>query len=140
MPRIQTRRILIGDVDSAGIAFTGRLIAIALEGFELGMHSLGVDFAGMVRECAYLTPVVHLDANFAKPMRHGDTIHLELACERIGDCSFTIRINLIPDGVSTPAATVSIVSACIDGATHTAIPIPTTLATCLNLIRIDTSG
>lgn len=124
MPRITTRRLLIGDVDSAGIAFTGRIIDIAMEVLEQGLHQVGIDFATMIKEGACGVPLVHLEADFKRPMRHGDAIHGELVCEQIGTSSYTTRIDLILDATGTLAASVRSVAVCVDPRTEQSIPLP----------------
>jgi acyl-CoA thioesterase FadM len=125
MPRIATRRLLIGDVDSAGIAFTGRIIAIAMEVLEQGFHQVGIDFAAMLKAGRYGAPMVHLEADFKQPMRHGDAIHGELVCEHIGTSSYTTRVDLVLDDGGAVAASVRFIAACVDAQPPMrSIPIP----------------
>jgi acyl-CoA thioesterase FadM len=124
MTRVCTRPILIGDVDSAGIAFTGRLIAIALEVLEQGLAAAGLDWSRLLREGRYGAPLVHLDADFKRPLRHGEVIHGAVVCECIGESSYTCRVDLIAAEAQDVAASVRFVAACIDAHSFTAIAVP----------------
>ena len=124
MPRVCTRRILIGDVDSAGIAFTGRLVAIAMEVLEQGLAAAGLDWAALLRTGRYSAPMVHLEADFLRPLRHGEQIYGDLICERIGESSYTCRVDLIAPDSAAVAASVRFIAACVDGRAFTAVPVP----------------
>lgn len=140
MARICTRRVLIGDVDSAGIAFTGRLIAIALEIHEEGLRSIGIDFSTMISQGTLGVPIVHLETDFKKPLRHGDTFHGELVCERIGDSSYGLRIDLVLEPTNTIAATIRLVSVCVDRPTMTSVPMTAEMRAQLQRILVPKVG
>lgn len=138
MARISTRRLLIGDVDSAGIAFTGRIIDIAMEVLEQGLHEVGVDFAAMIKAGHFGVPLVHLEADFRRPMRHGDAIHGELVCERIGTSSYTTRVDLVLEPAGEVAASVRFIAACVDPqAGMTSIPLPAAVRASLERLIVD---
>jgi acyl-CoA thioesterase FadM len=124
MPRICTRRILIGDVDSAGIAFTVRIIGIAMEVLEEALVSAGLEWSRILREGRFGAPMVHLETDFLYPLRHGDLIHGDMVCERIGDSSYTCRVDLRQIEADRLAASVRFIAACIDNQTFTTIPVP----------------
>lgn len=118
------RRMQINDIDAAGIAFTGRLVTIAMEGMEEGLARLGMDFAAILREGRYGFPIVHLEADFRRPFRHGDRVDVRIACDGIGERSYTIRVELRPAGGAAPSATLRFTAAVIDTATFTAVAVP----------------
>lgn len=121
--RVSSRRLALADIDAAGIAFSGRLVVIALEALEAGLSVNGLDFATLIRERRYGVPLVHLEADFRHPLRHGDPVELDLVCERIGEHSYTCRVDLVQaDG--TVAAQVRFVAAVVDMATFRATAVP----------------
>jgi 4-hydroxybenzoyl-CoA thioesterase len=126
MPHAHTHLILINDVDAAGVAFFARLVAIAHEGYEHALAAAGLPIAALIREGRYGLPVVHIESDFAHPVRHGDVLVATVACERIGGSSYACRIDLVieAEGRSTPAATVRQVHACIDVARGASTPLP----------------
>lgn len=124
MPRVSSRRMLLSDIDSAGIAYTGRLITIAMETLELGLAQAGLDFAAIIREGRFGVPLVHVEADFKRPFRHGDIVDLHLCCDEIGTRSYTCRVELRPEGGATASATLRFTAAVIDMASFTSVPVP----------------
>ncbi len=129
--RVCDRRLLIHDIDAAGIAFTGRLVTIAIEVLEQGLGLAGIEVAAVLREGRWAAPLVHLEADFKRPLRHGDVVGCDLVCETIGERSYTCRIDLRPAGAVEPAASVRIVSAVIDARSFSAVPVPAELRAAL---------
>jgi acyl-CoA thioesterase FadM len=110
MPIVQ-RRILLNDIDAAGVAFSARIIAIAHESFEQAMADAGAPLEGLIAARVGL-PLVHVDADFHAPLRHGDLATITVACARIGNGSVTIAIGIARG--DRPAASVRQVHACVD--------------------------
>lgn len=124
MALVITRRMQINDIDAAGIAFTGRLVTIAMEGMEEGLARSGMDFAAIIRAGSFGFPIVHLEADFKRPFRHGDTVDVRISCDGIGDRSYVIKAELRPTGSETPSATLRFTAAVIDMATFKATAVP----------------
>lgn len=121
--RVASRRLALADIDAAGIAFSGRLVTIALEALEAGLSRAGLDFATVIRDGRFGVPLVHLEADFRRPLRHGDAVELDLVCERIGEHSYTCRVDLVPaDGAV--AASVRFVAAVVDLTTFRPCAVP----------------
>jgi 1,4-dihydroxy-2-naphthoyl-CoA hydrolase len=133
--RVCDRRLLIHDIDAAGIAFTGRLVTIAIEVLEQGLGLAGIDVAAVLRERRWAAPLVHLEADFKRPLRHGDAIACDLVCETIGERSYTCRIDLTPAGAAEPAASVRVVAAVIDPVGFQAVAVPPGLRAALERLR-----
>lgn len=131
MALVCTRRILIGDVDGAGVAYTGRLIALALEVLELGWAQAGLDLAAMLRAGRLALPLVNLTADFAAPLRHGETVACHLLAGEAGTTSCSCVVELRPEGAAAPAAQVRCTAVCIDGSTFRAVPLPDDLRAAL---------
>jgi len=110
MPTCQ-RRILLNDIDAAGVAFSARIIAIAHESFEQACAASGAALEQLIAARVGL-PLVHVEADFHAPMRHGDLIDIDVHCARIGGGSVTIAISLRRG--SKPTATVRQIHACVD--------------------------
>lgn len=124
MPRVCTRRMLINDIDAAGIAYTGRLVTIALEALESGLADAGMDFAAMLREKRYGVPLVHVEADFKRPFRHGERVDIDLWCTGIKTHSYTCRVDLLPAGGTLVAASLRFTAAVIEMATFTSVEVP----------------
>jgi 1,4-dihydroxy-2-naphthoyl-CoA hydrolase len=88
------RRVLINDVDAAGVVFFARAMAIAHEVYEQALYAAGLAIDQVVRDARYALPLVKAEAEFAKPLCHGDLIEPTVVCERIGGSSYLVRIEL----------------------------------------------
>jgi acyl-CoA thioesterase FadM len=126
--------MLINDIDAAGIAYTGRLVTIALEALEEGLARTGLDFASMLREGRLGVPLVHISADFKSPFRHGDQVDIDLCCEDIGERSYTCRVDLLPAGRSDAAASLRFTAAVIDMTTFKATAVPPAIRAALERI------
>ena len=104
------RTILINDVDAAGVVFYARAMAIAHEGYELAMAALGISFAEMIRTGAAALPVVRAEADFRRPLRHGDQVRLRVRLAELKSSSYRVVIDLHveEEGKEGEAATVAV--------------------------------
>ncbi|MBA2479390.1 MAG: acyl-CoA thioesterase [Planctomycetes bacterium] len=127
MPTI-TRRVLLNDVDAAGVVFYARIMAIAHECYEEAMAGSGLGLDALIRAGRIGLPLVHADADFSHPLRHGDQVACSVCCETIGTKSFTIRVDLTVLGAEPrAAATVRQIHACVDMDRLQSMPLPADL-------------
>jgi 1,4-dihydroxy-2-naphthoyl-CoA hydrolase len=126
MPYTCTRRILLNDVDAAGVVFFARLVAIAHEAYELALADAGLSLAKLIHDRGHLLPLVHSESDFKHPLRHGEDVHITVRCARIGSSSYTIAIDLaIPGkGQSVLAASMKQIHACVDRDLGESVPLP----------------
>ena len=130
-----TRRILLDDCDAAGVVFGPRITALAHHAYEEALAALGVDFAALIRSGELALPYVHLECEFRAPLRHGDLVDWRVSCSRIGDSSFTMRIEAVVG--TTSCAVVSQTHVAFDPRLRSKVPLPagiraalTTLVAC----------
>jgi 1,4-dihydroxy-2-naphthoyl-CoA hydrolase len=108
-------RVLINDVDAAGVVYFARAMSLAHEFYEEAMRDCGLAIDAVVRDRVYALPLVKAEAEFAKPLCHGDLIEPKVACERIGGSSYTVRIELrVPQRGETPAVVAKQTHVCLD--------------------------
>jgi 1,4-dihydroxy-2-naphthoyl-CoA hydrolase len=121
-----TRRILLNDVDAAGVVFYARIFAIAHEVYEEAMAASGLGLDSLIRAGRIGLPLVHADADFTSPLRHGDEVACAVACEKIGTKSFAMRVDFTVHGGAQPraAATVRQIHACVDMDRLQSTPLP----------------
>jgi 1,4-dihydroxy-2-naphthoyl-CoA hydrolase len=82
-------RVRLHDIDAAGVMFFGHLFRHAHDAYESFMAGLGWPLADLIQTGVRL-PLVHAEADYRQPLRHGEEIRVELACEDLGLSSFTI--------------------------------------------------
>ena len=119
---MSVRRILLNDVDAAGVVFYARIMAMAHEAYEEAMARAGLALDELIRAGRIGLPLVHAEADFSRPLRHGEQVETTVALERVGEKSVTVRIAFAVGGA--PAAVVKQVHACVDMDKLASVPVP----------------
>ena len=111
------------DVDAGGVLFFGRIYDYCHQAYEEFWGAEGVDRAHFFAGAAYLVPIAHSEADYRRPIRHGDRIDVRIDVTRVGRASFTLRYHVTgPEGDLRVEA--STVHAFVDRGTMRPIPIP----------------
>ncbi|MFN3200252.1 MAG: acyl-CoA thioesterase [Bradymonadia bacterium] len=113
------------EVDRAGIAFFGRVFEYCHVVYEELWAALteGKGLITAFDDLGFGTPVVHTSADYKKPMRMGQPLHIALTVSALTERTFTLDYDVRgPDG--TPHATVKVVHVAIDMAAFKSRPLP----------------
>ena len=90
-PLIIRRIVKFGETDAAGVVYTGRFLDYALEAFDTWLR-LVLDLPWPEQAALGIgTPAVSCQLEFARPLRAGDRLDVEVLLDRIGGGSFTVR-------------------------------------------------
>ena len=76
--------------DAAGVIFCSRLLELAHEAYEALLDEAGLNVGRILADGEVLLPVVAVEAEFAKPIRVGDRLQVELRVSRSGDHSYQV--------------------------------------------------
>lgn len=90
----QTITVCLHDIDAAGVMFFAHYFRHAHDVYEAFMASLDQGLPELIRRRSLL-PLVHSEADFKRPVRHGDQLQVFLQLERIGNSSFTVRYRFL---------------------------------------------
>jgi 4-hydroxybenzoyl-CoA thioesterase len=124
MTFVSRQPIRFADIDRAGIVYYPRFFDFwhrALEDFF--NEDVGIMYHRLIDERRIGLPVVHVEADFRRPLAHGDVVAIELSVDRIGGKSVTIRYRMIrPSG--DEAAEGTITHACMNMDSYRAVPVP----------------
>jgi len=82
-------RVQLHDIDAAGVVFFSHTLRHAHDAYEAFMAEMGFSLHDLI-EAKQGLPLVHSEADYLRPMRHGDAVKIRLQVERLGDSSFTI--------------------------------------------------
>jgi 4-hydroxybenzoyl-CoA thioesterase len=84
------------EVDAAGVAFFARFFGWCHDAMAAMLGGLqgGGGYHRLVTEQGLGLPVVHIEADFAAPLRFGDGVTIEVTVERMGESSVTLRFRL----------------------------------------------
>jgi 1,4-dihydroxy-2-naphthoyl-CoA hydrolase len=81
--------VRLHDTDTAGVLFFAHLFRHAHDAYEEFMAALGQPLNGLIRDGCRL-PLVHAEADYLQPIRHGEEIHVTVVLSALGETSFTL--------------------------------------------------
>lgn len=122
-------KIQLYHVDAAGLIFYGQLFSITHNTFSAFLEHHQISIRERLEKKDYFFPVVHVDANYLKPIRLEDVLKIEMTVEGIKESSFSVRYQLFNHDLLM--ATVLIVHVAIDAKSHTKQDIPSPLRSVL---------
>jgi 1,4-dihydroxy-2-naphthoyl-CoA hydrolase len=95
-------RVRLHDTDAAGVLFFGHLFRHLHDAYESFMGSIGFPLPELIAPPATVAPValpiVHAEADYARPLRHGDTIRVHLTVAEVRTRSFALDYRLEDQG------------------------------------------
>jgi YbgC/YbaW family acyl-CoA thioester hydrolase len=87
------------DVDAGGVLFYGRVYDYVHVAYEEFWASQGVERGVFFSGAEYLIPVVHSEADYRTPIRHGERVRVTIDVTHVGRASFSLRHRVTgPDG------------------------------------------
>jgi 1,4-dihydroxy-2-naphthoyl-CoA hydrolase len=83
-------RVALHDTDAAGVLFFAHLFRHAHDAYEAWLAQLGFPLDAMIRDGRLRLPLVHAQADYHRPIRHGDVILVRPKLSEIRRRSFAI--------------------------------------------------
>ena len=80
------KKIYYHDTDCGGVVYYANYLKYLEEGRTEYYHQRGVNLAETAKKGVMFT-VVHVEADYTKPARYGDTIQIKTSIEKTGNCS-----------------------------------------------------
>jgi 1,4-dihydroxy-2-naphthoyl-CoA hydrolase len=122
--------VRLHDTDAAGVLFFAHLFRYAHDAYEAFMEHAGLDLAGLIAAGRVHLPLVHAEADYLAPLRHGEAVRVRLAAERLGTRAFTLAYDFTGvDGASRARARTAHVA--VDPKDGAARPLPPELRVAL---------
>lgn len=90
-------QIRLHDTDAAGRLFFAHLFRHAQDALEAFMEHIGYPIDVMLRTGEILLPLTHAEANYRRPMRHGDRIRIQVWVEDLRRRSFAIGYRFLSE-------------------------------------------
>jgi 1,4-dihydroxy-2-naphthoyl-CoA hydrolase len=118
----------MSSVDRAGVLFYPELFRHAHDAYEAFMTSLDEGLAAYFEPGRPAIPIVHAEADYQWPMRHGSHFTVHLSVARLGDSSMTVDYEFLDNG-GTHCARAQTVHVFIDPGKGRPVPIPPGLRT-----------
>lgn len=90
---VYRRAVTWGDTDTAGIAYTARIPAFALEAIEAWFRDrIALDWYAIARDQGLGTPFVHLSFDFRSPLTPRHTLATEVRLAKLGGSSMAFAL------------------------------------------------
>jgi 1,4-dihydroxy-2-naphthoyl-CoA hydrolase len=123
-------RVELQEVDAAGVVFYAWFFFYAHRAYEAALLAHGFDLAELLRAGTHALPMVHAEADYKRPLRYGDEVAVDLACDLVSErsCRFHSRVWQLGAG-ETLCAEVVQVHACLDIALGRSTALPPALRT-----------
>ena len=86
--------IRLRHTDAAGVIYFADIFTLAHECYEAFMDQ-HLPLGDILQQGQYIAPIVHADADIAKPMRLSDKITIELQLANTGNSSFELAYKFI---------------------------------------------
>ncbi|KAA6186026.1 acyl-CoA thioesterase [Thiohalocapsa marina] len=128
-------RVALHDTDAAGVLFFAHLFRRAHDAYEAWMASLGFPLPEMIREGRIALPLVHAEADYRRPLRHGDGVQVEISIAALETSRFSIDYRFQTE--QGTAATARTVHACIHPGEKGARPLPEPLHAMLRACQVN---
>ncbi len=127
MPSIPVHRFQVAfqEVDHAGVMFFAHLFGHAHDAYAEMMQSIGYPLHQVIATGEYHIPLVHAEADYLAPMRHGQSIEVSLIIESLGNTSMNLKYEFLSEhGRCAQASTRHVF---VDASTGESISIPDNL-------------
>lgn len=124
-------KVALHDTDAAGVLFFSHLFRHAHDAYEAFMDKIGFPLEHLLATNDYLLPLVHAEADYLQPMRHGDLVLIRLSLLRIGNSSFSLAYEFIGNEGQT-LAKASTVHVAVNHDNHSKTPLPAALTSALS--------
>jgi 1,4-dihydroxy-2-naphthoyl-CoA hydrolase len=124
-------RFAIGmsSVDAAGVLFYPELFRHAHDAYEGLMAQIGIALDGILADGRYAVPIVHAEADYKRPLKHGATVAVAVQITKLGESSFVVDYDF-RDASGGSCATTQTVHVVIDRSTGKTAVIPDPWRTC----------
>lgn len=123
-PFVHVHRVRFDEVDAAGIVYFARFFTWCHDAMEAMLEGAEGGYVGLVNGRRLGFPAVHVEADYAAPLRFGEEVHIAATVERLGTSSITIRFELTRASDGDHVATLRHIVALTDLTAMRARPIP----------------
>lgn len=115
-PAPHTFTVQLHDTDAAGVMFFAHLFRHAHDAYEGLMAEVGYPLDELIRNDEPRLPLVHAEADFLRPIRHGDRIEVHARVSDLAERHFTLTSDFLRDGERVARCTTKHVAATENGA------------------------
>lgn len=121
-PFRHSHTVRLHETDGAGILFYGQIFTLAHNAHEELLIRADLSPQKILTQHPFSIPLVHAEADYLNPIQLSERLSIEVAVEKIGERSFTLKSQITGSG--QPKAVVTTVHVTIDRVSGESIPLP----------------
>ena len=125
-------------IDAAGIIFYPRVLEMFHGAYAAFLAAAGAHLRDVMLKDTWIAPVRHAEADYFKPLRLGDVIHVEIAHVHLSETETTLGYRVVRAEGGELCVVGQVVHTFVDRATFKRIPIPERVRRALG--RVESGG
>lgn len=122
------------DTDAAGVIYAPNIIRMAMIAYEALLVDIGYGMPVLFRRRTMGLPLVHIEADFQKPLTAGEQIIIEARVAEPGSSSYRLNYRFL-SVAGELCATAATVHVCVNPQTLRAMELPVEFRTALETYR-----
>jgi 1,4-dihydroxy-2-naphthoyl-CoA hydrolase len=111
------------DTDAAGLIFSANIIRICHHGYEALLEEIGFGMARLFEQKTMGLPIVHIEADFVRPLTVGSKVEILARVAHLGKTSYRMAYEL-RDASGDVCATAATVHVCVNPRTREPMELP----------------
>lgn len=139
-PFVLRRVVRFDEIDAAGIVYFARFFTYGHDAMEAMLASLDGGYVRLVRDRKIGLPAVHVEADYASPLRFGDEVDVAVTVERVGRSSIALRFRITRVDDGRGVATLGHTVATTDLVAMKSIPVPDDVRAILARHTVETAS
>jgi len=105
---VENRTVRFQDIDAAGIVFFARIFDYFHDAYAGLMASRGLPLPALLARTDWLVPLVRAEADYQRPLRHGDEVTVAVTAVALGRSSLTVDYLIASGGPCATGRTVHV--------------------------------
>jgi YbgC/YbaW family acyl-CoA thioester hydrolase len=129
---VERREVRFQDIDAAGIVFFPRLVEYLHDAYVAFLAARGCPLPPVLASGSWAAPIRHVEAEFLRPLRFGDSVEVALVGAAVRETEFTLGYRIAAGGRA--AAIGRTLHVTVDRTSFRRIPLPEALAEALRTL------
>jgi 1,4-dihydroxy-2-naphthoyl-CoA hydrolase len=90
--------VAFNDVDAAGIVYFGNVFDYCHRVFERLLETINIPLPQILKDAGWAMPLVHAEADYLKPILHGERLQVQVDLTKIGGSSLHFHYEIYGPG------------------------------------------
>lgn len=135
---VDRREIRFQEIDAAGIIFYPRILEMFHDTYAAFLAAAGAPLREVMLADTWIAPVRHAEADYFKPLRLGDVIHVEICRAHVLETETTLGYRIVRAQSGEVCVVGQVVHTFVDRATFKRVAMPERVRRAL--VRVETGN